>query len=302
MQRFRDDRGRDFFFHRPPGRIVSLVPSETYSLARLGALDRLVGRTDYCVEPAGALELVPSIGGTKNARVDEVLDAQPDLVLANQEENTRSQIEAIDKAGVPVFVSFPRRVADGFAHLARLARVLGLAGDARAKDLVRDAYETLREAEAKRGSRAPLRAFAPIWMDPLMTANGETYISDTLDLVGAVNVFADRPRRYPLAADLGLAPALPPERAEGRDTRYPRVPLGEVVARRPELVLLSDEPHAFTEADAETLRQGGVPAEGGQVAFCSGKDLCWPGAWAIEGLKSLGRLVDSLREGAARSS
>ncbi|HEU4412064.1 MAG TPA: helical backbone metal receptor [Polyangiaceae bacterium] len=300
MQRFRDDLGREFFFHRPPARVASLVPSETYSLARLGALDRLVARTDYCVEPAGALAAVPSVGGTKSARVEDVLDARPDLVLANQEENTRSQIEAIDQAGVPVFVSFPRRVADGFAHLARLARLLGLAGEPRVKDLVRDAYEALREAEARRGSRAPLRAFAPIWMDPLMTINGETYISDTLDLVGAVNVFADRPRRYPLAADLGLAPALPPERAAGRDTRYPRVPLDEVAARRPAIVLLPDEPHAFTAADAEALARAGVPAEGGKVAFCSGKDLCWPGAWAIEGLKSLGRLVDSLREGAAR--
>lgn len=298
MRRIRDDLGHEFFFHRPPARIVSLVPSETYSLARLGALDRLVARTDYCVEPAGELAALPSVGGTKDARVDDVLAASPDLVLANQEENTRAQIEAVRRAGVPVFVSFPKRVAEGFAHLARLGRLLDLGDDGRVKDLVRQAYEALREAEAKRGARAPRRAFVPIWMDPLMTVNGETYISDTLDLVGAVNVFAGRPRRYPLAADLGLAPPLSPERSAGRDTRYPRVPPAEVAALRPELVLLPDEPHAFTAADAEALRRAGVPGEGGTTAFCSGKDLCWSGAWAIEGLESLGRLVDSLREGA----
>jgi ABC-type Fe3+-hydroxamate transport system substrate-binding protein len=298
MRRFRDDLGRDFLFHRPPTRVVSLVPSETYSVARLGALDRLVARTDYCVEPAGAVEALPSVGGTKNANVEAVLDLRPDLVLANQEENTRAQIEAIGRAGVPVFVSFPRRVAEGFAHLARLARLLDLGGDGAAKALVRQAYDALREAEARRGARAPLRAFVPIWADPLMTVNGETYISDTLDLVGAANVFADRPRRYPLAADLGLASALPPERVAGRDTRYPRVTPAEVVARGPELVLLPDEPHAFTAADAEALAREGVAPGPGRIAFCSGKDLCWPGAWAIEGLRSLGRLVDAIREGA----
>ncbi|MCU0682444.1 MAG: helical backbone metal receptor [Polyangiaceae bacterium] len=296
MRRIHDDLGHQFFFPRPPARVVSLVPSETYSLARLGALDRLVGRTDFCVEPAGALDGVPSVGGTKSARVDDVLDARPDLVLANQEENTRSQIEAISQAGVPVFVSFPRRVAEGFSHLARLGQLLGLVGDEPTKALIREAYEALREAEGKRAARPPLRAFVPIWMDPLMTVNGETYISDTLDLVGAVNVFADRPRRYPLAADLGRGPELSPDRVAGRDTRYPRVPTSEVADRAPRLVLLPDEPHAFTEADAATLRQAGVPAEGGRTAFCSGKDLCWPGAWAIEGIRTLGRLVDSLRE------
>ncbi len=298
MRRFQDDLGREFFFHRAPTRVVSLVPSETYSVARLGALDRLVGRTDYCVEPAGDLAAVPSVGGTKSARVDDVLAASPDLVLANQEENTRAQIEAIGRAGVPVFVSFPRRVAEGFAHLARLGRLLDLGDDGRAKALVRAAYEAYREADGRRAARPPLRAFVPIWMDPLMTVNGETYISDALDLAGAANVFAGRPRRYPLAADLGLAPPLPPERSAGRDTRYPRVPPAEVAALRPDIVLLPDEPHAFTPADAEALAAAGVPPEGGRVAFCSGKDLCWPGAWAIEGLGSLCRLVDSLHGGA----
>jgi ABC-type Fe3+-hydroxamate transport system substrate-binding protein len=301
MRRFRDDLGRDLFFHRAPLRIVSLVPSETYSIARLGALERLVGRTDYCVEPGDALAPVPTVGGTKSVRVDDVLAASPDLVLANQEENSRAAVEALDRAGVPVFVSFPKRVGQGFAHLARLGRLLELADDARAKSLVREAYETHREAEAKRRSRQPVRAFVPIWTDPLMTIHGDTYLSDTLDLVGAVNVFADRPRRYPLAADLGRAPPLPPERVAGRDTRYPRVSTDEVAARRPDLVLLPDEPHAFTEADAAALREAGVPANDGRLAFCSGKDLCWPGAWAVEGLRSLARLVDDLRERDARA-
>ena len=69
-------------------------------------------------------------------------------------------------------------------------------------------------------------------MDPLMTVHEATFISDSLDLVGGQNIFADRPRRYPLAADLGRAPPLPPERVGSRDTRYPRVTLDELVGFR----------------------------------------------------------------------
>ncbi|HEV7559132.1 MAG TPA: helical backbone metal receptor, partial [Kofleriaceae bacterium] len=116
-----DDLGRTLVFGRPPERIVSLVPSDTYTVIALGARERLVGRTSYC-EADG----VPAIGGTKNVDVDAVIALAPDLVIGNQEENTRVALEALAAARVPVFVSLPRRVGDGIAHVARLARILGV--------------------------------------------------------------------------------------------------------------------------------------------------------------------------------
>ena len=92
-----------------------------------------------------------------------------------------------------------------------------------------------------------------------MTIHGDTFISDMLDLVGAQNVFADRERRYPLAADLGKAKPLSPEKVGARDVRYPRVTMDEVNARAPELVLLPDEPHPFSEADADVFRAQPTP-------------------------------------------
>jgi hypothetical protein len=133
-------------------------------------------------------------------------------------------------------------------------------------------------------------------MDPLMTVNEATFISDVLALVGAENVFAGRARRYPLAADLGKAAPLAPERVGDRDVRYPRVTLDEVVAAAPELVLLPDEPHAFTEADAAVFRGLSIPAAGrGAVVLCDGKDLMWYGARSVEGLDRLRAIVDAAR-------
>jgi hypothetical protein len=119
-----------------------------------------------------------------------------------------------------------------------------------------------------------------------------------LDLAGAYNVFHDRPRRYPLAADLGRAAPLPPERVAGRDTRYPRVTREEVVARAPEVVLLPDEPHPFTREDAAVFAALDIPAaRRGAVLLCAGKDICWPGAQSIEGYYRLSSLLDSIRRG-----
>lgn len=293
--RVRDDRNRVISMSAPPKRVVSLVPSDTLNVCAVGAAGALVGRTDFCdlahTDFGDVVARVPSVGGTKNPRVDDVIDLAPDLVIANQEENTRADLEKLAQRGVRVLVAFPKRVAEGLAHLARLARVFGVENDPHVKDLVRGGYDALRRAEDARASRAPVRTFCPIWMDPLMTIHGATFISDMLDLCGAQNVFADRERRYPLAADVGAAKPLPPEKIEGRDVRYPRVSLDEVVRRAPELVLLPNEPHPFSEADAEVFRRALPNA---RVAFIDGKNLCWYGAQSVVGIDQVRESVASI--------
>ncbi|MGE0872142.1 MAG: helical backbone metal receptor [Kofleriaceae bacterium] len=270
-----DDLGRVLVFVHPPQRIVSLVPSDTYSVIALGAGDRLVGRTRYCESPEAAD--VPVIGGTKDVDVDAVLAQAPHLVIANQEENTRPALEQL-AASVPVLVSLPRTVNQGLAHLARLARILGGADRA----VVRRGYEL----GAGTPPPATLRAFVPIWMEPLMTINADTFGSDVLARIGIANAFGDRLRLYPLAADLGKAA---PRDAAGRDERYPRLTLDEVRARGADVIVLPDEPYAFSEADEARFREA-LP--GARVVRVSGKDLFWYGAWTIE---ALDRLAQQLR-------
>ncbi len=265
-----DDLGRTVALARAPRRIVSLVPSDTYSVIALGAGDRLVGRTSWCEHGDG----VPTVGGTKDIDVAAVLALEPELVIANQEENTRAALEAL-AARVPVLVSLPRTVEQGIAHLARLARMLEVA----AKELLR------RGLALPPAPPAAQRAFVPIWMDPLMTLNADTFGSDVLARAGVANAFGDRLRLYPLAADLGKTA---PRDAGGRDVRYPRVTLDEVAARGPDVIVLPDEPHAFSADDEAQLARTLPDA---RVVRVSGKDLFWYGAWTIDALP---RLTSSL--------
>ena len=265
-----DDLGRTVIVPKAPARIVSLVPSDTYSVIALGAGARLVGRTSYCDAPG-----VPAVGGTKDADVAAILALEPDLVIANQEENTRATLEAIAAARVPVLVSLPRTVKAGIAHLARLARLIGVAGDPKVKTLIRRGY-ALAEAPPPRA-----RAFCPIWMEPLMTLNADTFGSDVLAHAGIANAFGDRLRLYPLAADLGKTA---PADAGQRDVRYPRVTLDEVRARGADVIVLPDEPHAFSAEDEAVLHTA-LPAA--RVVRVVGKDLFWYGAWTIEAIPRL---------------
>ncbi|MEQ8455268.1 MAG: helical backbone metal receptor [Sandaracinaceae bacterium] len=263
-----DALGRPLSLAAPPRRVVSLVPSETESVAALAGLERLVGRTEYCEEPAGQIERVPTVGGTKNVDVAAVIALRPDLVLANKEESSQRDVERLIDAGLPVFVSFPCTVEESLDYVETLARLLHVDAPPR---------PTLARRQGE------LRVYAPIWKDPWMTMDGRTYGSDLLSWLGADNVFSDRARRYPLAADVAGAPAADPG---ARDTRYPRVTAEEIRARGPALVLLPDEPYRFDETHLEEVRSWGVEA-----ALVSGKDLFWYGVRTAGALERLDRAL-----------
>jgi ABC-type Fe3+-hydroxamate transport system substrate-binding protein len=233
---------------------------------------------------------IPEMGGTKSADVDAIIERFPDLVIANREENGKRDLERIAKAGIAVYVSFPKTVAQGLAHLSGLARMLDVDGAPAVKETLRAHYEALRKAEERRAAHAPVATFFPIWKDPLMTIHGDTFISDVLALGGAANVFADRPRLYPLAADLGHAPAAD---FPGRDTRYPRIAEDELVAKKPDLVLLPDEPYPFDTEDEALFRRLCPTAA---VARVDGKDFSWYGARSLEALSRVAALVQSHRQ------
>jgi ABC-type Fe3+-hydroxamate transport system substrate-binding protein len=135
--------------------------------------------------------------------------------------------------------------------------------------------------------------FAPIWFEPLMTFNADTYASDLLRVCGAQNVFAERERLYPLKADLGQVEPLPPDdpRIAGRDTRYPRVTLEEVEAAQPDVILLPSEPFPFGETHIPIFAKMDVPAaREGRIHLIDGSLLTWHGtriARAFNALPSL---------------
>ena len=197
-----------------------------------------------------------------------------------------------------VLLCLPKTVVQGLNHCERMLTLLPSLRS-RNEELLAEARERCKALSQRRMPAVDM--FVPIWMEPLMTVHGDTFISDVVELIGGRNVFADRPRRYPLSADLGQRKPLPPERVKERDTRYPRVTLQEVSERQPQLVLLPDEPHEFTPKDATVFEQLDIPASRhGSIHFCDGRQLMWYGLRALSGLSTLTALVDATREQHAR--
>jgi ABC-type Fe3+-hydroxamate transport system substrate-binding protein len=258
---------------RPPRRIVCLIPSTTEVLCHLGLADALVGITAYCREPAAVVRGMARVGGEKDPDLDRIRALAPDLVVANVEENRREHVEALRAAGVPVWVTYPRTVAGAIAMIRDLGRVTG--AEAAATALADDLERHVDRARAATAPRPPVPVFYPIWRDPYMTIGRDTYIHDVLGLCGGANVFGD--------AD-----------------RYPTVTLEAVAARRPEVILLPDEPFRFRRAHVRDFAPyGDVPAvREGRIHLVDGKPFSWHGPRMGEALRSLRTLLTRAPRGA----
>ena len=239
-------------------RLVSLCPSLTELVFDLDRGDDLVGRTKFCVHPAGRVERVESVGGTKNPKIERIVALHPDLVLLNEEENRLQDAEALAAAGIRCHVSFPRDAQGTAAMVRDIGAVL---------DRPVAAERIAAEIERRSARVAALAAAAPrvrfaylIWRDPWMAVNHDTFIHALLAQAGGVNVFGASAERYPI-----LTPAA-------------------LLAADPELVLLSSEPFPFKEKHAAELSSlTTLPRE--RLRLVDGELLSWHGSRTVRGVE-----------------
>ena len=163
-------------------KIISVVPSLTELLFDLGLNDEVVGITKFCVHPKEWFRTKTRIGGTKNLNIEKIKSLQPDLILANKEENVREQIEELKKY-FPVFVSDIKTVKDAFSGMKKIGDMVGR--KTKSVNLVEEIERnfSVLNNEIKRN------AAYFIWNKPMMSVGGDTFISSMMELAGFENIF-----------------------------------------------------------------------------------------------------------------
>ncbi|MDO6462288.1 helical backbone metal receptor [Granulosicoccaceae sp. 1_MG-2023] len=221
-----DQLGRKVVVPAHPQRIVSLVPSLSEYLIDVGAGPRLAGVTAYCSRPADILASRVNVGGTKKFNFDAIRQLQPDLIIANKEENYQSGIEAL-AAEFPVWVSDINTLDQALDALTRIGDLVacGAAGE-RLTGRIRESFARLPAPVGE----CP-RVCYLIWRKPWMTVGSQNFIADMLQRAGLHNVFHDHPDRYP-----AVTPA-------------------QIEEAGPDVILLSSEPFPFNETHVEEARQ-----------------------------------------------
>ena len=181
-----DITGFSLNIEHAPQRIISLVPSTTHSVCELGKEEKLVGITNFCNQPPHLFTKLPKIGGTKNVSIEAISRLNPDLVLANKEENTKSDIEALRARGIPVFVAFPQTVERALSDLLELGSILHTT----------KAQQIIHRIKEQRVPRASFRYVYLIWNNPMMCISKNTFIASVLQEIGGRNIISTE-ERYP---------------------------------------------------------------------------------------------------------
>ncbi len=223
-------------------RIVSLVPSQTELLFHLGLKDEVVGITKFCVHPNEWFKQKTRIGGTKNINISLINSLAPNLILANKEENTKEQIEAL-MPHYPVYISDIKTIEEAYTmitDIGALTRTLS-----KANEIVTD----IKLGMDSLVNFTPKTALYLIWKKPYMCAGTDTFIQSMLLKAGFTNIC--------------------------KQTRYPALTEEEIIALNPAYILLSTEPYPFKQKDIDSLQ---LICPNAKIVLVDGEIFSWYGS------------------------
>lgn len=239
-----DQLGRKVNLDVPARRIISLVPSQTELLFDLGLYDEVVGITKFCIYPENWLKEKTIVGGTKNFHVDKIKALQPDLILANKEENTKELIEELS-LDFPIYISDVNTIDDALQMISDVGILVGK--EVKSLQIVSAIKQARMDLSNK--FKTPTSCYYFIWKEPWLTVGGDTFIHAMLQEAGF-----DSLSKHQL--------------------RYPELNINNITAQ-PDYLLLSSEPYPFKQSDADFL-QTKFPSS--KIVFVDGTYFSWYGS------------------------
>lgn len=170
-------------------RIVSLGPGVTETICALGAMDKLVGRTDYCDYPKEVLS-VPSIGEIINPSIERIIRLRPDMVIAGSMVN-QNVYDALAKAGITIVCINKEQSFEGtYGFIRDIGKVIGKAYEA--EQLVRSMQDEMNAIKERWQNEPKKRVYLAISFGMYdSTATGDTFLDKMITIAGGINVAED---------------------------------------------------------------------------------------------------------------
>lgn len=241
-----------------PKRIISLVPSLTEYLHSLGLNEQVLGLTKFCVHPEGWKKEKTIVGGTKNLRLQTIRSLNPDLIIANKEENEKNQVLELAR-DFPVYLSVIGNFEEAINELTIIAHCCNRMPEG--KMVV---SQILNQKKSYQIPERSERAVYLIWKNPWMTVGGDTFIHHMMSMAGFTNVFADQ-------------------------KRYPSLEIEELKELDPEYILLSSEPFPFKMDHVRELKK---ELPNSRVWLVDGELFSWYGSRLIKSFSYFKKLQE----------
>lgn len=261
MPVYADQLGNLIELKETPSRIISLVPSQTELLYDLGLDNQVIGITKFCIHPEIWFLNKTRVGGTKKLHLDKIQELEPDLIIANKEENEKAQIEELQKH-FSVWISDITTLDDALSMINSLGEITYT--EEKATEIItqiKSGFSELKPLSPR------LSAAYLIWQNPFMTIGKDTFIHQMMEKCGLQNCFAN-------------------------DERYPEISIDNIKSADPDLLLLSSEPFPFKENHCQELQQE-LPNT--KVVLVDGEMFSWYGSRLTKAPSYFARLLKELQ-------
>lgn len=238
-------------------KIISTVPSITYLLTDLGLTDNIIGKTKFCKSPANKLKEIEIIGGTKNINIDKIRTLNPDLIIANKEENTKTEIELLAKE-FDVLLTDVSNLQENNEMILKIGQLTNT--HKIAKEIVRKIDNNFsflnNNIEAK-------KVLYLIWKEPLMSIGGDTFINEMLEYANYKNILENE-KRYPVVEPKSI---------------------------NPDYVFLSSEPYPFNEKHFPEIKKH---FPNSKLILVDGEMFSWFGSYVAKAPKYFNKLAEKI--------
>lgn len=235
--------------------IVSLVPSQTELLFYFGLHAETIGITKFCIHPPQWHRNKFKVGGTKTVDIQKIINLNPDLIIANKEENVKEQVETL-ATHFPVWITDVNNLDDAISMIADIGQLTNKETAAwQLIDQIKINFSQLNNPPIQSSiPNSLLTACYLIWKDPFMTIGSDTFINDMMQQAGFKNIFETK-------------------------TRYPQVTLNDIEAARCKFIFLSSEPYPFKQKHLEELQQ---QLPGMKIILVDGEMFSWYGSRLLQ--------------------
>jgi len=230
--------------NKPSLTIVSLVPSQTELLYDLGLGKQVIGQTKFCIHPAKEYNSEKFIGGTKRLNLEKIKALDPDIIIANKEENEQSQIVQLQDQ-FPVWVSDVSTLLDNQKMITSLGEIFKVKDQAQLiNQQINISFQLLKSKQVTNATCLYL-----IWKDPYMSVGNDTFIHQILTEGGFQNVITNQ--------------------------RYPEIDVEQMAELSPKFVFLSSEPFPFKQKHIQELE---TILPNSKVILVDGEMFSWYGS------------------------
>ena len=209
---FSDELGRKVIIAHPPQRIISIAPSVTEILFALDLGERIVGVSSYCNYPPEA-KRKERVGGYINPSMEKIVALHPDLVIQTADGDLKTFVDRLASLGIPIYITNPRSVTEVMDSILGIGEVTSTSKGA--QNLVSSMGQKIQDIHRRVQGQPQPRVLHAMSVDPLISSGKGTFVHDLILLAGGKNV------------------------AETARGKHPQLSMEEVMARDPEVILLS---------------------------------------------------------------